>query len=71
MMIVDLTLTWASILTIVKEEIKMIISITVDTEEKTITAGIKDDPNKCEYIWQNVDLDSAKFYEIIDFLEEY
>ena len=29
----------------------MIISITVDTEEKTSTAGIKNDPNKCEYIW--------------------
>lgn len=49
----------------------MMISITVDTEEKTITAGIKDDPNKCEYIWQDVDFNSTKFYEIIDFLKEY
>ena len=49
----------------------MIISAIIDTEEKTITAGIKDDPNKCEYIWQDVDFNSAKFYEIIDFLKEY
>lgn len=48
----------------------MIISITVDTEEKTITAGIENDPNKCEYIWQDVDFNSTKFYEIIDFLKE-
>lgn len=71
MMIADLILTWVSIPMIVKGEIKMIISITVDTEEKTITAGIKNDPYKCEYIWQDVDFDSTKFYEIIDFLKEY
>lgn len=70
MMIADLIPTWVSILTIVKGEIKMVISITVDTEEKTITAGIKNDPNKCEYIWQDVDFNSTKFYEIIDFLKE-